>query len=174
MTRISKATLTLIVALFVVLLGTHGHADNQGKLPKEAVLVITRLNNEILAAKKKAAAALNDLLEETIRKADLDGANAIKAAIEDLQIPRGGAAALALVGSWQVQNSTIEFTADGKAFNRTNNDEGLWRENRNMIEVRWENGWRHVVSPQGAGFAGQFLGPKGEAGPLSYSRKSAP
>lgn len=108
------------------------------------------------------------MLRKTIKKADLEGANAIKAAIEDLRASSGPGASSGLVGKWAALKSILEFTADGKAKNLSNGDAGNWRETREGFLVQWDNGWQHLIVKNIEGFTGQFQGPKGEVGAIKY------
>ena len=132
------------------------------------------MNAEIITAKKKSATALNNVLREILKKGDLDAANAIKVAIKDLEIPKSQTTSV--VGTWDSPQSLsfiLEFTADGKALNRSLNQKGVWLQRGNIFEMHWDNGWRHVMSPEGNGFVGRFFGPNGETGLQIYVRKTA-
>ncbi len=167
----------LAIAVVAVVAVSYTHeslAQPDKPLPKEAAIILTKMNAEIITAKKKSATALNNVLREILKKGDLDAANAIKVAIKDLEIPKSQTTSV--VGTWDSPQSLsfiLEFTADGKALNRSLNQKGVWLQRGNIFEMHWDNGWRHVMSPEGNGFVGRFFGPNGETGLQIYVRKTA-
>lgn len=172
---LARACLSASSALVCAVIGLGPVAKAQERaLPTEATRILSRMNADIVVAKRKAATALDALLKETTKKGDLEGALAIKKELESLAIPAGGTMkpAAAILGKWQADKFVLEFTADGKVVNQSNGDTGQWRETGNSIDVAWANGWRHQMRLMEGGFRGMFLGPKGETGPLDYSRLS--
>lgn len=145
-------------------------------IPPAAAEVLTRMDKEIVIAKTKAVTSLEKILRDTTKKGDLAGALAVKQAIDRLNGDvkagaRAGGGGGSIVGRWRGDGFTIEYFPDG-TLRHSDGSRGTWIDNGGVVEARLNNGWAHIMEPQGDGYFG--VTQKGEnKAPLRYVRDNA-
>lgn len=124
-------------------------------MPPAAGEVLERMDKEIVIAKTKAVASLDKILKETTKKGDLQGAMAVKEAIDRLQgeIKSGSRTAADFVGRWKGPVWTAESFADG-TIKYSNGHAGRWKEVGTTVYVEVDDGEVHEIKRCPEGYSG--------------------
>lgn len=148
-------------------------------LPPAASGILTQMDKEIIASKKKAVEALDKVLKDTTKKGDLSAAIAVKQAIERLDneikvmvSQKEGQKNADIVGIWKgTQGWTLKFLPDGTVMASDGNS-GRWIAIGTSVEVRFADGVTHSMERTAKGYAGIIRGSTGQkSADTTYTRE---
>lgn len=157
---------------FIGLAVANGQPPAANPVPPAAQEVLERMDKEIAIAKTKAMTSLEKILKDTTKKGDLQGALAVKAAMEKLQlearvVPAG--AATQFVGRWSGPGWTAESFPDGTIV-YSNGVKGRWRESGRTVRLELDNTDIQELSRTDEGYLGVHMGGAGAGTQVIYRR----
>lgn len=147
------------VGCFVIVLAwtvsARGQPPAAKPMPPAAEEVLERMDKEVVIAKTKAVTALDKILKETTKKGDLQGAMAVKEAIDRLQgeIKSGSGVAGGFVGRWKGPAWTAESFPDG-TIKYSHGHTGRWKEVGTTVYIEVDNGEMHEIQRCAEGYSG--------------------